>query len=354
MKKIIKYIALIISLILVISVFTALPTGAYTSTSVADTQSFLGNEDIFGYLNSVNAKNYNGEDIVIDINDNILTETVSVEEYDNKENTVLLKDGGEMVRWYINCPENALYQIAVEYQVFSDTDADIELSCSVNGNIPYANAENIPLHRVWIDDGEPWKDDIGNESSPIQNQQHIWQTEYFVDANGLYKNPLLFSFDQGENEIGLCVYGGSVVISQIILSGYHESEPYSVINDKTQIYDGKDIEIQAENAISKSSKELRPLSDNTDPSVLPCDAFCSRINYIGGSNWNSVGEKITWQFEAPKSAYYKISFKYRQEYLTNASSIRSLQIDGQTPFKECEAIAFPSATEWTLLTIGVD
>ena len=350
-KIIIKYVALILSLVLVISVFTAFSSSAYTSTAAADIQS-SGKSDIWSYLNIANAEIYNGKDIVVDIKNDILTDTVSVEKYDSKENTVLLNDGKENVQWKVNCPENALYNISIEYQATSDSDADIKLSCSINGEIPYETAENISLSRVWIDDGEPWKDEFGNESSPIQKQQPQWITEYFNDASGLYENPLPFSLNSGENTIGLSVYGGDIIVSKIVLSGYVEADEYAVSLDENRIYDGEDIVIQAENAILKSSKELRPLADNTDPSVSPSNAFCSRINYIGGSNWNSVGEKITWEFDVPKSAYYKVSFKYRQEYLTNASSIRSMQIDGKTPFKECKSIAFPYSTDWSMITMG--
>lgn len=343
-KQLKKSIAIMLTLALTAVVFTALPCNAERD-NVGSSEIIASESDIIAYLESSEAEYYCGDDIEVDLKNNSAG---------NGDDAVILQNNGDFIKWRVSCSQKALYQIKIEYEVFSDTEADIELSCSINGKIPYDEAENIFLPRAWIDDGEPWKDDYGNESSPIQIQKQQKLTKVFTDATGLYASPLVFAFEEGENEIGLCVYGGDIAVSKIALQGIEEIAQYTDITDKSEIYDGEDIVIEAENAFEKSSKELRPLSDNTDPSVYPSDAFCSKINYIGGSNWDSVDEKITWKFNVPKGAYYSISFKYRQEYLTNASSIRALQIDGETPFKECEAVAFPYVTKWEMMTFGDD
>lgn len=351
-----KYISKFSSIVLIISLITTLFSGnVYAEKPVSDINNTVileeSNTDYIEYVEK--GEDYNGASIKIDASGFSAEKgsTAKKASYNEKDNIVLIYSDSGFVSWTINCEKAGLYQISFDYCAVDDTENKIELSCAVNGEVPYEAAQSMFLPRVWVNEGKPNVDALNNESSPRQIQKPEWITEYLVDADGLFLEPLKFNLKEGKNTFSIKLYTGTIALSAINLSGAVETPKYNAA-DVDNIYEGKDIIIQGQDAIEKNSKELRPLSDKTDPSVTPSNAYCTKLNNIGGSNWDSAGEKITWKVKVDKSAYYAINFRYKQGYLTNASSIRSLKIDGETPFAECKDIAFPYTTEWSMLTLG--
>lgn len=354
MRNISKFSSIVLIISLITTLFSQVVFEAETVSDINNT--VIAEESNADYIDYVEGgKDYSGASIKIDASGFSAKKgsSAKISEYNGKKNVVLIDSESGFVSWNIDCQKAGLYQISFDYCAVDDTENKIELSCAVNGKVPFQAAESMFLPRVWVNEGEPSVDALGNQSSPRQVQKPIWITEYLVDADGLYLQPLKFNLKEGKNTISIKLYTGTIALSAINLSGAEDVPEYSA-EDVKNMYDGKDIIIEAQDAIYKSSKELRPQSDKTDPSVSPSAAYHTSLNFIGGSNWDSVGEKITWEVNVKKSAYYSINFRFRQSYLTNASSIRSLEIDGNTPFSECEEISFPYTTKWDMLTFGGD
>ena len=57
------------------------------------------------------------------------------------------------------------------------------------------------------------------------------------------------------------------------------------------------ITIQAETAKIKNSKSLIPKSNNSDAGMTPTNPYTSKINYIGGTSWQSPGSAMNWTFK---------------------------------------------------------
>lgn len=70
--------------------------------------------------------------------------------------------------------------------------------------------------------------------------------------------------------------------------------------------------------------------------MTPSDSHRTKINYIGGSSWQSPGSALYWRFNVSAAGYYGFSVRYKQSELTNGESLRHLKIDGKTPFSEAE------------------
>lgn len=352
-----KYVSKSVCLILIISLITTLflnvCSNAETVYDINAAISAKESDDYIDYLK--NGVDYTGASIKIDASgfSKPNNSSAHISEYNGRKNVLLLDSESGYVTWNVECEKAGLYQVSFEYSAIDDSESRIELSCEVNGVVPFKTADSMFLPRVWVNSGEPSVDSLGNQSSPTQVQQPTWVTEYLVDPDGLYLEPLKFNFNAGINTFAVKLYSGSIALSAIFLSESELVNDYSTDNT-VDIYNGDDIIIEAQDAVYKSSKELRPLSDKTDPSVTPSSAYYTCLNSIGGSNWDSAGEKISWEVQVPKSGYYSITFKYKQNYLTNASSIRGLKVDGKTPFTECKAIAFPYTTKWDLMTFGND
>lgn len=89
--------------------------------------------------------------------------------------------------------------------------------------------------------------------------------------------------------------------------------------------------IEAENVLRKSDCTISPSSDRSSASVTPNSAEVMRLNTIGGSNYNTVGQWAVWQVDVKESGYYKIALHARQGANAGAVSSRKLLIDGRLP-----------------------
>lgn len=51
-----------------------------------------------------------------------------------------------------------------------------------------------------------------------------------------------------------------------------------------------------------------------------------------------MGDALYWEVDIPEDGLYAISIYYRQNYILNGNSYRSLTIDGETPFSEAASL----------------
>ena len=362
MKGFVRFFTFILILSIVMSSFSIVCYSAKTDNSTEKTTPVVVSSDdsLNGYdeyLNKNEEKLYNGEPITADLAAFTANggKNVKVSSYGNMKNTLLLDRSMGTVEWSFTVRTSAFYEISLDYIAVADEETRIETAVLINGAVPYDSAEIISLPRLWKNAKEITTDADGNDITPAQVQVEEPQSAVLSDLNGLYLQPLRFYLHKGENKIALKMLSGKIALLKMSLKGVTNSvsyeKYYESFGDK-KVYDGEDIVIQGQDAKYKSSKELRPISDKSDPSNTPSSAFNSKINSIGGNNWDTSGEKITWEFSVPESAFYTVSFNYKQGYLTNASSIRSLEIDGETPFTESSKIAFPYSTDWKYQTLG--
>ena len=352
MKYVSKFTCTVLIISLITTLFSQVICSADTVSDINPTAAAATAGS--GYIDYLEGKNdYTGASMKIDASGFVATEGSSAKlgSYCDKDNVLIIDSESGPVSFNVNCETAALFNIALNYAAVDNSESKIELSCKINGTEPFAEADSMFLPRVWVDEGKPTEDALGNQSSPTQIQLPKWVSEKLIDPDELYLEPLKFAFAKGANTITIELYSGTIALESITLSGAVKTPAYSA-EDASGVYDGADVVIEAQEAKYKSSKELRPLADGTDPSLNPSSAYHTSINCIGGNNWDAAGERITWEFNAPKDAYYSITFKYKQGYLTNASAIRSLQIDGETPFAEASEIKFPYSTKWDLLTFG--
>ena len=72
--------------------------------------------------------------------------------------------------------------------------------------------------------------------------------------------------------------------------------------------------IQAEDAYLKSDATLFPLFDRSSSKTEPFAYNQIKLNTIGGYNWRNSGQWLSWIISVPEDGYYKLAFKYRQNY----------------------------------------
>lgn len=267
---------------------------------------------------------------------------------------VLLTKTNDSVSYTLNVEKAGWYQPTVNYTAIEGNGNDIEMQMLVDGEVPYSELKDFVLHRAWKNRTDEFlKDESGNEYSPEQIESFEAQSAKIKDIDGLITEPLCVALTEGVHTVTLVLKNEKVKISGLTFSSHDILLNYSEYKERNNAenYNGENIVIEGENAILKSSKVLVPLSNRGESSLTPSDPTIKLINYIGGSNWSSTGGKITWDVKVPADGYYNIGFHFHQTYLQEGVSYRALYIDGEIPFKEASAIAFPYKSGWQYMNL---
>lgn len=347
-----KMVALIMLAFIVLSTLPLTPDLVVDASDYnSETSTAIYMDDYDEYLQKYNDTIYKGDEIIYKVDSSVKDGAQVL------NGCVLLSNPSDKTDVIVEAPESGLYRIKLKYKPIIEDEVIIELSVKINGKIPFETCESIYLSRLWKDSGKTFIDHIGNETNPKQEQVKETYEQYLLDPDGLHLNGLEFYLDKGKNTITFESISGGFEFYEVILANCNNELNYNdflKIHNNIPFYDGEDIVVEAEDTYLKSSKELRSLSDRSDPMNTPSDATVSKLNYIGGENWDSSGEWISWKVTAPKSAFYKVSFRYRQTYLENAASIRSFYVDGKLQFSQMGEISFPYATKWNMKVLGDD
>ena len=277
---------------------------------------------------------------------------------DNEGNTVCyLGEENTYCEWIINAEETGVYSACFDYMALEGTGKDIEISLSIDGVVPYKEAENLILTRLWEDEFKPSqkKDAVGNDLRPRQVEKQAWQTLFVYNSMGMYNEPYLFYLSEGKHSIRFTIKRESVFLKSITFKNDEKSISYkeyiASFGEDADI-SGEPVLLEAENAYEKSSQMLYPTYDRTTPATSPNSPYVTRLNTIGQSNWNEMGQAITWKVSVPKAGLYGVRLRVRQNFNQGMTSYRSLLVNGKCPFEEAYNLKFSYNSDWYVQTIG--
>lgn len=251
--------------------------------------------------------------------------------------------------------EEGLYNIAVCYVASKDAVGQLSVGLKIDGEYPFESASKFKLPRTYINYGDKRIDGSGNEFAPEQKEIFEIREYRLSDYGSFQTEPCKFYFSAGTHSIAIDALSLPLTVTCIKICAVEQSLNYSEVSEDYVNYikyDGDEILIEGEDAIYKSDSDLGAKTDSTDANVYPCDPYVQRINYIGGSNWSDTGDTLYWEITVPKTGLYRLSFHYRQSYILNGNSYRSLMIDGKLPFTEAGMISFPYGNSWLMLTVS--
>lgn len=279
-------------------------------------------------------------------------------DYQGRAGESLLTQEEGSVTYAFDVPETGLYQVAVTYYPVKGKNNTIERQFLVNGKVPFDGSQYLKFYRVWEDAvKEVQRDTRQNDVRPKQVEAPRWMTSWLADSDGYVTGAYEYYFEKGANTITLTSVKEPMVIGSITLTRQAALPTYAEYNEAnrkagyTEIVDftGK---YQGEKAAYKSDSTLYPITDRTSPVTEPYHASKTRLNTIGGANWKMVGQWISWQVDVPKDGLYQIMVKYRQNQNTGVTVCRSLEIDGEVPFREAEEFYFYYENDWQLSVLG--
>lgn len=270
----------------------------------------------------------------------------------------VIGNGNEWCEWSIEVAQEGNYEIWLDYLTLPGKEKEILLSISVDGALPYAEADKLVLSRVWkysTTGGTYERDSQGNDIQPGQVENPRWQSRSLLDVQGLYAQPYFFHLTEGTHTIRLTAKRGAAAIGEIRIGNPQEPVSYDeyAAAHADQKVQGETLFIrQAEQAFEKSSPQLYPTYDRGNAATQPNDPAQLRLNTIGQSNWGTPGDSISWEVNVPQAGLYRIALRARQNYNQGMKSYRTLRINGEIPFAEAESIAFPYSQSWYVQVLG--
>ena len=272
------------------------------------------------------------------------------------ENVLEWKDGNGKVTWTFEVTQTAVYNLEFLWKA-PNKGIDPEFEILIDGVCPFDEAENIVLSRLWKNKEDKPREDVqGNQYAQEQIEIDDVVSTVVRDSEGATVGPFEFALTAGTHTFTIVRPEQSVNLHEItfakpeVVKSYKDvSSSYKLQNLNTGI-----ITIQGEDADVKTSNSIIPKANNSDAGMEPHHDYLTKINYIGGTAWQSSGSRLEWNFEVEKSGYYYINMRYKQSDLVNGESWRWLKIDGATPFEEAMSLKFPYGTSWEYFTFGKD
>jgi ABC-type glycerol-3-phosphate transport system substrate-binding protein len=246
----------------------------------------------------------------------------------------------------------SLAAIALDYLILDQGTEDTKVSVQINEQWQFYESQAIVLPSVWQFATEDFAlDRYQNELQPISVKANQWQSMTLKDTRALHGYPFEF-FVFTDDVISFHFVNASVLMTNFRLvpvtplptyTQYRASQPNAPIQDTLQL-------ISSRSMLSRSDASIR-LRTEQDASAIPYDTQFLRLNTIFGDSWERGGQSITYPIEIQTSGYYALSFRYRQYLLNDMVTMRSIAINGEIPFQEFKAVAFPYTMQFRNRTL---
>lgn len=255
---------------------------------------------------------------------------------------------GSSVSLEIKAEVSAFYSLRFLYACLPEGKNDPSFSLCIDGEIPSSGAETLSLRRYW-EISEIKKDVSGNDIRGEMTLFEDWVQGVLNDASGIEEKPYRFYLTAGKHTLTFKGTDGICKIKNLTAYSYAEPVSYEEFlsaNSDTEIFDGDLLSFEAENASLVSSRSVIANSDMTSVLTTPNSTSASLLNILGGSNWKKCGDSVIWEVDVPKKAFYRISFRFKQDSYQGFTSFRELAVNGEVQYRDAQAIPFSYGDDW--------
>ncbi len=251
------------------------------------------------------------------------------------------------LEWHFDIRTAGLYSFELDYFMAGDNRNNASRRFLIDGELPFSEAANVAFRRLWQDDDNIRVNSLGNEIRPTYHEVIGWQTAPFADAQGVYSHPYRIWLDAGQHTLRLEYTSYDFYAGELRIVPAKAAQPYA---DYIAGYaaDGVvwDEMLEAEDCLLYKNDTTLLLETDGHPSTSPQSIGTDRLNVVGGWRWRTGGQSLSWAFEAPEDGWYKLGIRYLNNTSNEIASYRTIEIDGQVPFAELEAYAFPYDQNW--------
>lgn len=264
----------------------------------------------------------------------------------------LATEEGSVVRLTVTVPADGRYTLSLRVSTEAVKRSSARRALSVDGATPFPELSELTFTRYWCDvleNGEFQKDNSGNQLRPDTEGKIVWQDQRLDAASG---SPYELFLTAGIHTFELTATRERLVIDTLTLAPAPTVPSYAEVKQGwdaagyTFAGDGANLTLEAEKPSAKSDNSLYPRSDRTSAATQPQSAQGLTLNTIGGSNWKTVGQWISWTVKVEKAGLYHIGIRYKQSSLRGVFVSRELTVDGALPFAEAARLRFPYGSRW--------
>lgn len=307
---------------------------------------------------------YSGDTEYFDIYEQLRESYVQNELQTINAENVTLSEANKSVEYTFNVATAGSYPIALKYLPSAKYDNDLIVDIQIDGKNQFRESKSLYLPRQWSikinESGYPFdKDIMGDDVKPDQSQTNQYIISYFEDIQGLYELPYLFYLSAGTHKVKISLTDFEMNLDSVII-GKKSAESYKDYISKYDTADaknGKAAYQPAELTAFTSSSSLYPTYDKLDAATLDANSNMNSptnvlLNTVGGSNWDTQGDSISWIANVETEGLYRIVFRGRQNINSGLISYRKLSINGETPFKEAESLKFEYSQKWKIYTFA--
>lgn len=265
---------------------------------------------------------------------------------------VVFKADTAVLDMEITVQEAGMYALELLYRSLDTVIRDIELTVSINGQIPFKQAERITLPKHYINDQAIKQDNQGNDSRPSTVVSEDWVTYTLRDSVGL-DGEFGFYLEAGRHRLTLEFADGQIALGQLKLfnrKALPSYEDYLLAHPEKS--SGYADTIEGEVPLYRSSSVICLNYDRSGPQVTPNDPVALKLNTIGGSGWSDTNQYVAWNVNVEEAGLYRLQLRYRQNTARGRASYRRLYINGDVPFAEAEALQFDFHDNWQTAWLG--
>ncbi len=298
-------------------------------------------------------------DVVEDATDVVEDATDVVETIAVDTNVAKVVDGGVAisergnVTWSFNVATEGFYNLKFNYTSIDGTTSNPQRTLLIDGVQLFDGMRQVDFKRIW-DNGEITSKG-GDEIRPTAQEVFESVDMYVSDTNMRTLSPYVFFLTAGEHTLTLEENREPVQINAITFEKAPVEptyEEYLALHANAATYAGENMVMQAERyeggtkRITKSSPSIGVSTDYSSSYTYPYHHWNQLLNIVGGSNWATAGQSITWTIEVPEEGFYQITPRARQNVNRGVKSFRRLKVNGEVPFKEANKIGFDYATSF--------
>ena len=303
-----------------------------------------------------------------------------VTDYNGETGDALFIPSDGTVTWKVNFDETGKYAVKLYYSsTGNQKSTSIERACLIDGEYPFKGLRYLTLTKNWVssvydpetalsetenglrvaEDGSyVFQTDInGNDIKPNLIESPKWKEYSLCDSTGYDVYPYEIVFTEGEHTFSLEAARDEMVLKTIEFYPLEETKTYAdvVAEYEKKGYtsaSGDAIKIEAELPDATSDRTVYPVNDRTSAITSPQHASKTKMNAIGGTKWQAVGQWIEYSFTCEESGLYYIAPRFKQSDLSGIYVTRRLYINDEIPFDEANYCQFNYKDEWQAAPLG--
>ncbi len=294
--------------------------------------------------------NYLGN--IIGANDsNYKEEVLLYEDFIGDSSMIAILENNSNITFNVGNISNGLYHLAIDYYEINNLIDQTQIGIKINDINPFYEAMTLVLPSRWeFETDEFALDRYKNEIQPSSSKIVNWTHHKINDLKGLHQGLYSFYLEE-DDEITIEYVNAELLIGRVYfvkdesLITYEEYISNKEIT-KEKLYE----EVSAKDISFRNDPSIRLRSDQ-NASNMYYDTQHLLLNVVYSESFNLGGQYLSYTIDVKKSGYYNLAFKYRQNLIKDMPVFRNVYIDGEIPFKELEAVAFPYTTSFKNRTL---